>query len=122
MPPADPRPARRVKDPALLKALHREWTECALRHLPDGCAHRLSLHHIHKHRDDMRPNLVMLCGSGTTGHHGLVEAHDPPTLRALYRYLSAYRPDTLRYLAEHLGSPERAGEWLTRTLLTRKVA
>lgn len=73
-----------------------------------------SLHHIHRHpRDDVRANLIMLCGSGTTGHHGSVTAHERWAIEALRAILRASRPDTLDYLAAKLGSPEAASEWLS---------
>ena len=78
----------------------------------------MSLHHIYRHpRDDVRANLIWLCGSGTTGHHGLITHNDPDALAALYAVLLRYRPDTLEYLSERLGGAEAATEWLTRTFL-----
>lgn len=106
----DPRPPARVRDPDLLKRLHREWKECALC-LETG---RLSLHHIRKHpRDDLRQNLVMLCGDGTTGCHGLIELNDPVASLQLGRYILASRPDTIAYLAFKLG-PLGGTDWLRR--------
>lgn len=46
----------------------------------------VSLHHLVPRSlggDDLPWNLVSLCGSGTTGCHGLVEARDPVTLAKL---------------------------------------
>jgi hypothetical protein len=43
-------------------------------------------------------NLVMLCGSGTTGCHGLIEERDPITLWQLAFYIHDYRADTQEYL------------------------
>lgn len=113
---ADPKPPARVRDPELLRRLHLKWRDCALS-LADlpyclGVS-RLSLHHIHKHpRDDLRENLVMLCGSGTTGCHGAVERADPDARRELAKYIRFYRPDTYAYLIEKLGGVEAAREWL----------
>ncbi len=90
--PPDPKPPRRIRDKQLLAAMHLRWRECALAYTD---AHdrdperQLSLHHISKHpRHDTVENLVMLCGSGTTGCHGRVEAHDPETIRELNEYLA----------------------------------
>lgn len=107
----DPRPARRVRDPGLMRGLHRLWRECALceeRHGP------LSLHHIHKHpRDDLMANLVLLCGSGTTGCHGKVEAADRETCQQLgYRILE--RADTMAYLELKLGGETQARAFVER--------
>lgn len=77
----------------------------------------LSLHHFVKHpRDDLRGNLVMLCGHGTAGCHGLVEAHHEETLRALGKYVLAERGDTITHLYERLGAAP-AQEFLHRNLL-----
>lgn len=99
-----------VRDSVLLRQLHREWKECAL------CLEtfRLSLHHIHKHpRDDVRGNLVMLCGDGVQGCHGRVEAHDPVTMRLLGEHIADHRPDVVEYLTDKLG-PSEAHEWILR--------
>ena len=75
----------------------------------------LSLHHIHKHpRDDLRANLVMLCGDGTTGCHGKIEAHDSVTSLQLGRYLLEVRRDAIEYLAQKTGGPEARSEWMLR--------
>lgn len=96
---ADPRPAKRVRDSQLLARLHRRWHDCALS--DDSCEPGLSLHHLSKHpRDDLVENLVMLCGHGTAGHHGRVEAHDEATLEELREYLRWERPDAWLYLVE----------------------
>lgn len=80
--------------------MHLGHHSCALCGTTRG---RFSLHHIHRHpRDDVRANLVMLCGDGTTGCHGGVEARDPDAMRDLYTYLLAEREDFFRYLVEKL--------------------
>ncbi len=109
---ADPKPEPRVRDPELLRSLHRRWSECALCGTTRG---RLSLHHVLKRpRDDMEGNLVMLCGDGTTGCHGKVEAHDTETLRLLRDHIEWCRADTIDYLDWRLGSLDRAADWLDR--------
>lgn len=111
----DPRPAGRIRDPDLLAVLHREWEECALCYETAYSFGRLSLHHIHKHpRNDVRANLVMLCGDGVRGCHGRIEAHDPETRAALCVYILAERPDTILYLNDLLGGEEPTREWLHR--------
>ena len=110
----DPKPPARVHSPATLSILHHEWRECALCGQHRG---RLSLHHIHKHpRDDVRPNLVMLCGSGTTGCHGDIEGGVRERRRELGLYLLNYRPDTLEYLATKLKGEVQARAWIQRAL------
>ena len=113
--PADPKPPRRIDDPDTLARLHRRWNECVLCGKARGQG-RLSLHHIHKHpRDDVVANLVMLCGNGTTGCHGWIEAGHEATRKLLGRYIARRRLDTLDYLSAKLGD-EQAREWLRRNL------
>lgn len=98
----------RIRDPKLLSELHNEWRECAI----CGATDRLSLHHILKHpRDDVRQNLVMLCGDGVRGCHGMIEAHHGSTERKLGGYLLTVRPDVIWYLRETLGL-EAAADWI----------
>lgn len=114
--PPDLKPLKRVRNKDLLKILHRDWRECAL------CGERrggLSLHHVHRHpRDDVRGNLVMLCGSGTTGCHGRVEAAHRETRRMLGWYILNERDDVLPYLAAKLGTEGSARAWIERMLYT----
>lgn len=103
-----------VRDPELLKLLHVEWTECALCGVSVG---KLSLHHILKRpRDDLRGNLVMVCGHGTAGCHGFIESHSPEHKAVLGLYIVEYRPDTIEHLDWRLGGRERTLEWLQRVL------
>lgn len=104
-----------------MKALHHEWKECVLCHsvglgvnfVPVG----LSLHHILKHpRDDVRENLVMLCGDGVRGCHGHIEARDPVTCKLLGEHILEFRPDVVSHLGWRLGGPVAASEWLQRHL------
>lgn len=110
--PPDPKPPKRVRDPELLAALHLRWRECALCGATRG---RLSLHHVSKHpRDDVEPNLVMLCGDGTTGEHGLVEMRSSVTLLLLGKYLIEERRDTMEYLGQKLGGLLAVRAWMLR--------
>lgn len=112
---ADPKPRGRIKDPSLFRLLHLEWRECAI----CGKTGQLSLHHINKHpRDDVKGNLVMLCGSGTTGCHGRIEAHDHQVMWLLGEHILGNRGDTIVYLYEYLGAVA-AQDWIRRNLLVR---
>lgn len=117
----DPKPRPRVQNAILLRQLHREWKECALclsvgweyDDAGDRCWIGLSLHHIRKHpRDDVRANLVMLCGDGVRGCHGKAEAHDPVVMKQFGEYFLRERPDVIEYWWEKLGSA--APEWFLR--------
>lgn len=106
------KPSPRVRDPQLLRSLHIRWRECAI----CGETYQLSLHHINRHpRDDLEGNLVMLCGSGTTGCHGLIESHDHVACWELRSYLRGNRPDTIEYLNGKFPH-EGAEAWLKRVL------
>jgi hypothetical protein len=109
----DAKPAKRIKDPDLLARLHLRWRSCAL---CGGTAWPgLSLHHVHRHpRDDVQGNLVMVCGSGATGCHGLIEAHDPAASRALRIHIDTGRHDVIEYLDGKLGGLDAAFAWLDR--------
>lgn len=108
----DPKPTPRVRDKELLRELHLRWLECVI----CGSTSPLSLHHVNKHpRDDLEANLVMLCGSGTTGCHGLIEAADPITCWSLAYYIHDNRQDILMYLEWRF--PQEGGQaWLRRVL------
>jgi hypothetical protein len=114
----DPRPPRRVRDPELLRQLHILWRgECVLADGGECFEERYSLHHVHRHpRDDVEANLVMLCGDGTRGHHGRIEAHDRAVSVQLYVYLVRERLDTMAYLGEKLGGVVAVREWLNSQL------
>src|SRR5574338_1388190 len=110
VPVIDPKPPERVRDPDLLRRLHLAWDECMI----CGASMGLMLHHISNHpRDDLEANLVMLCGSGTTGCHGLVTGNDAVALRKLATYLWLERSDTLDYLNWRFPI-ESAEHWLLR--------
>lgn len=104
----DPRPAKRIKDPAVMKRLHLRGVVCVL------CGNKGSLHHIYpkgQGGDDAESNLCALCGSGTSGHHGLIEDGDVQTRIALGAHLYLDRPDFMFYLQAKLGEGA-AREWL----------
>lgn len=113
---SDPKPAGRTRNGELLAVLHMRWQECALCYGTKYTEGRLSLHHISRHpRDDVEGNLVMLCGDGTRGCHGLIEAHELNKQRELASYLRTWRSDTLAYLDARFPQ-EGADAWLQRVL------
>jgi hypothetical protein len=72
-----PAPTRTGRTPAELAAIERDGPECqrCLCQLLDVMA---SVHHRKRRREadaDQVANLVVLCGSGTTGCHGFVTEH-----------------------------------------------
>jgi hypothetical protein len=106
----DPKREKRIRDPELVRRMHFEFEECCI------CGDVLfSVHHVLKRSqggDDVRANLVALCGSGTTGCHGLVEGAEKDACAALGRYLETERGDTIAYLAARLGGFTAAAEWM----------
>lgn len=116
----DPKRHRRIKDPGLFKRLHAQGGTCALADDPVyDCRSSLNLHHVlprSQGGDDVEANLVWLCGSGTTGHHGFVEYRDRDRLLSLRAVLLTRRPDTISYLADRLGGAVAASTWLQRYL------
>lgn len=68
-----------------------------------------SLHHVvprDRRGDDVAKNLISLCGTGTTGHHGLVEAGDRETCRLLADHIQQNEPDTYAYAIGKLGEDD----------------
>lgn len=104
----DPKPAKRIV------ATRRQWDTiaqlagpacivCLARSTPFG----LSLSHLvprSQRGDDVIDNIVRHCGSGTTGCHGLIEAHDDRPFDTLYGHMSV-RQATRVYLEEE--APEK---------------
>lgn len=107
---SDPKREPRIRDPELLRRMHFEFEECCI------CGNVLfSVHHVLKRSqggDDVKENLVPLCGSGTTGCHGAVEGAETAACAALGHYLTHERPGTIAYLGSRLGSPVAAAEWM----------
>jgi len=93
---SDPKPLPRPKRKWRKRATKKEWEALRTEKL-HGWACRTcwapaeSLHHLLPRSlggDDVADNLVGLCGSGTTGCHGKVEARNPFYLAKLAEYLS----------------------------------
>jgi hypothetical protein len=104
----DPKPTKRVKDKKVMKRMHTRGVICVL------CGKPGSIHHVYD-RSDVPENLVGLCGSGTTGHHGYITGEDEQTRRELGEYILLNRDDIIFYVIGKLG--EEAGkEWLLRRL------
>lgn len=65
-----------------------------------------SLHHVvprSQGGDDCEENLIPLCGDGTKGHHGLVEAHEAHTCRLTAAAVQQYDGAAYAYAIEKLG-------------------
>lgn len=65
-----------------------------------------SLHHVVSKSlggSDCESNCVSVCGSGTTGHHGLIEAHDVPTCQAFAAAVQLWDGDAYSYAIQKLG-------------------
>lgn len=113
----DPKPEKRIRTPryGLDAILTRPYCLIA----DATCEPVLSAHcFLPKGQggDTVQANLVVLCGSGTTGHHGRIEAMDEDARRALGRAVLRSRQDTVEYVKVKLG--ETAGlDFLRRRYL-----
>src|SRR3990167_3600379 len=112
---SDPKPAKRYR------ASPAEWKYMRSLLLVEPCAicggRSESLHHIYKRGQgggDLLVNLAPVCGSGTTGCHGKLEARDPEALATLGHWVGAA---FITYLASVLGDTDRAWAWVERNLL-----
>jgi 5-methylcytosine-specific restriction endonuclease McrA len=106
----DPRPEKRIKDPAVMKALHVRGVVCAL------CGNPGTLDHIYpkgQGGDDVPSNLMGLCGGGTSGCHGLKHSEDVYTRIQIGEHLVEDRPDFMFYIQGKLGETE-GREWLRK--------
>jgi hypothetical protein len=111
----DPRPARRIKNPSVMRRLHVQGLICVL------CGNQASLHHLYpkgQGGDDVESNLIALCGDGVSGHHGLIEDGDVVTRISLGAYLFLERPDFMFYMQGKLGE-EEGREWLRQRFYIR---
>ena len=111
---SDPKPAKRYR------ATPAEWKYMRSLLLVEPCAicggRSESLHHIYKRGQgggDLLVNLAPVCGSGTTGCHGKLEARDPEALATLGRWIGVA---FITYLASVLGDTDRAWAWVDRNL------
>jgi len=109
--PSDFRPRPRLRDPDIFRVLHAEGGTCGI----CGKSYGLELHHVLSRQaergDDMRANLVFLCGD----HHRRVTANDEAALIALGWYIRNHRWDVIDYVESKLGS-EQAADWFQRRL------
>jgi HNH endonuclease len=112
----------RQGDPLTIELAPKQWSlsvwneqrVCAVCGAPGANAH-----HVVKRSQGGRnaiANGVLLCGSGTTGCHGLYHSADPPTMRAIGAFI-VDSPAHFDYLDRLLG-PELARSFLARNYLT----
>lgn len=93
-----------------MRQAHWAFDECELCGSID-----ISIHHIYPRGqggDDVWENLVPLCGDGTRGCHGGVEAGRDVHCYPLGLYILKDRPDTLKYLETKLKTKEAVKAWL----------
>lgn len=106
-----------AKPPRRYRATKDEWINFHEWRAEQPCwicgGRSTNTHHIYPRGqggDDRLENFAALCGSGTTGCHGRIEARDP-VARARLRL--ALRDENLLYLSAKLGV-EHARAWLDR--------
>lgn len=119
---SDPKPPKRIK---ASKKTWEQWHDMLSISCCVVCGRRAqSFHHLSRHpRDDVLENLVSVCGSGTTGCHGKIEARDRPTLASVRMALTSAQRDylvakrSLAWLDRHYPVPscvvcdDRGCEW-----------
>lgn len=106
---SDPKPRGRVRDASVLRAIHLSADECCV----CGTTWPLSAHHVlprARGGDDYEYNLVMLCGSGTTGCHGGYHEGSWDVRAAIGKALT---PAHVSYVIGRLGT-EAGWDFLTR--------
>lgn len=99
---AIPKPAKRIKDPALLRTFSLRMGSCAV--CGEGRAAGLHAHHVllrSRGGDDVTANLCALCAAC----HGAIHNGHRDTAHLLGQHLVLLRPDVLDYLKEKLGGP-----------------
>lgn len=108
---AKPKGSRRFRE----KASPQRWAEIRAKKLGPCyvCVYRgetqeldSSLHHVVAKSlggSDTEANVAPACGDGTTGHHGLLEAHDPETCRAFAAALQKFDDAAYAYAISKLG-------------------
>lgn len=114
-----PRPAKRLRlSRAKWRALvalvvEREGNRCAVCR---GWHASMNGHHVYPRDlggDDVEANVAPLCGSGTTGCHGLVHAGDAWAVSTLRQWVEIHR-ETLIYLCAKLKTVDAARAFLDR--------
>jgi hypothetical protein len=117
-PKVKPRGPKREKRTVDRKATTRATLrrrECGICGHPAATGHHVLARGAPYFGDDVPENIVPLCGSGTTGCHGDIEAERVKARRALGRHVVDERPDVVADLTAKLGAVE-AAEWLRRRL------
>lgn len=116
----DPKPVTaggigRPKPKSRQRAGRERWDEIRTRKLApclvcrwQGVKQELpsTLHHIVAKSlggSDTEANVAPVCGDGTRGHHGLLEAHDPVTCQAFAAALQQWDDQAYSYAVEKLG-------------------
>ena len=105
---ADPKPMKRFR------ASQRQWRDIRRTHFEHACCINCglrteSLHHIiprSQGGDDVVPNLAPLCGTGTTGCHGLLHGgsnDDKQRVVAAIRKYVTENSDRVKYVMGRLG-------------------
>lgn len=118
----DPKPPSRYRDQERLDEMRPPYPRCPLCGSSfDRYPGRTRHHVIPKSQggDDFRSNIVWICGDGTRGCHGLIEAGDRSTRVRLRLYLERERPDVINYVTRRIAARNRAPltaglEWLDR--------
>jgi len=117
----DPKPVKRkrkairVIDPKATTRAVLAQPRCSCCPAPSATGHHVIAKGGPHFGDDVPENIVAVCGSGTTGCHGLIEGADPEARAALGLFLVEKRPEVIRYVQGKIGVGY-AREWFSRHL------
>jgi hypothetical protein len=121
---ADPKQGRRVVDPDALRRARARGDECAACGGPPSNVHHVIQRGAPHFGDDVIENLLLLCGTGTSGCHGawhgspyvhyyqpwgkgaepVAERRDKPWVAVrIGNFIERWSPDTAIYVVEKLG-------------------
>lgn len=112
----DPKPEAPVREKGALARIHRAnpHATCALCGAGRTGMFGISLHHVYD-RSDLWQNLVFVCGTGTTGCHGLLTINNEEARRRLGEHLLLVRHDVIAWIVLRAGE-DGARDWLRRRL------
>jgi hypothetical protein len=101
--------SRRIVDPGAIRIAGLEFDECAACGGPQANVHHVVQKSSPHFGDDLRENLVSLCGSGTMGCHGAL--HGSPYVVTLRRVERSQIPVRVTAYRER-----RDAEWVARRI------
>lgn len=120
----DPKPTRRVVDPAAVRRAGLREDECGSCRRPGSNSHHVIPKGSPHHGDDIEENAIVVCGTGSQGCHGALHGSayvdragkrwaESDVRYALGRTILSRRRDIIGYVLTKLG-PSAGAAWLER--------